>query len=83
VKREVAARSARWAEKMGKPPTKPERCAIKDGVHAEFVQRIPARVKTIRAYIDTAAGVLVVDTASDKAAEEVIKALREVVPGFA
>jgi recombination associated protein RdgC len=83
VKREVAARSARWAEKMGKPPTKPERGAIKDGVHAEFVQRIPARVKTIRAYIDTAAGVLVVDTASDKAAEEVIKALREVVPGFA
>jgi recombination associated protein RdgC len=83
VKRGVKLRIDKWAADHGKPPGKPEREAIKDDVRADLIARIPARVKTLRAYIDTAAGVLVVDTASDKAAEEVIQALRETAPGFA
>jgi recombination associated protein RdgC len=83
VKRAVKARIDKWAADHGKPPGKSEREAIKDDVRADLIARIPARVKTLRAYIDTAAGVLVVDTASDRAAEEFIQALRETLPNFA
>jgi recombination associated protein RdgC len=86
VRRECKAREAReakWASERPQSLTKSVREAIKDAVRADLVARIPARVKTLRAYIDTAAGVLVVDTASDRAAEEVIQALRETLPDFA
>lgn len=56
LKRRVADKVKRLAGELGKWPTKPEREAIKDAERAELIARIPARVKTIRAYLDTAAG---------------------------
>jgi len=73
--REIAQRDQR---KVGAK----ERKRIKDEILTDLLPRAFTRQKTIRAYLDTSAGFLVVDTGSRKQAELVVTKLREALGSF-
>jgi len=54
-----------------------ERTQLREALLAEMLPRAFTRSRILRAYIDPAAGWIVVDAASDKAAEEILSLLRD------
>ncbi len=56
-----------------------ERRRLRDQVLTEMLPRAFLRSRRVHAYLDTLAGWLVVDAASDKAAEEVVSLLRQML----
>ncbi|MEY6433045.1 recombination-associated protein RdgC [Thioalkalicoccus limnaeus] len=54
-----------------------ERRRLREGILAELLPRAFTRSRRILAYLDTVAGWLVVDAASDKVAEDLVSLLRE------
>ncbi len=70
------------ADKTGKRPGARERKRLKEEVLTDLLPRAFIRLSKRNAYLDTAQGWLVVDTASRKAAEESVSQLREALGSF-
>lgn len=73
VDERVAEIEDREAREVGRA----ERRRLREEVLVEMLPRAFTRSRQVRAYVDGAAGLLVVDAASDKAAEELVSLLRE------
>jgi recombination associated protein RdgC len=61
---------------------KAERRRLREDILVEMLPRAFLRSRRVLAYVDTKAGWMVVDAASDKTAEEVVSLLREVLGTF-
>ena len=83
IREEVERRARAIEERDGCRPGKSIRNQLKDDVVADFTKRAFVRTSYVTGYIDHTARVLVVDTASDRAAERLITALREALTTFA
>lgn len=83
VKQEVERRARAIEERDGRRPGKKQREQLKDDVVAEFTQRAFVKSGVVNGYLDVEARMLIVDSASDKAAEKLITALREALTTFA
>lgn len=70
------------AEREGRRPGGRERKRIKDEVLHELLPRAFARPSRLNGYLDLARGMLVIDSASRKAAEGFVSALREALGSF-
>ncbi|SEO64108.1 recombination associated protein RdgC [Luteibacter sp. UNC138MFCol5.1] len=82
VNDEIAKRVEKIAEAEGRKVSGRERKRIKDDVLNELLPRAFVRASRIRAYADARDGWLVVDTASRRAAEDVLSQLREALGSF-
>lgn len=70
-------RTAEIEDRESRTVGRAERRRLREGIMAELLPRAFTRSRRMLAYIDPVAGWLVIDTASDKTAEEVISLLRE------
>jgi recombination associated protein RdgC len=70
-------RIAELEEREGRDVGRAERRRLRDEVLVDMLPRAFTRSRQIRAYLDTVAGWLVVDSASAKVAEDLVSLLRE------
>jgi recombination associated protein RdgC len=77
VNKIVAERAAEIEENCGTPVRKKERDAIRDEVLQDLLPRAMSKQRRTFAYLDHAAGFLVVDNASDKRADEITGLMRQ------
>ncbi|TXR53708.1 recombination-associated protein RdgC [Reinekea thalattae] len=63
----------------GRRPTKKEREEIKEAIRAELLPKAFHKTKTVSAWIDSNNGLMVVNAASEKTADEFTSALREAI----
>jgi|SRR6185437_8622195 len=82
VNAELAGRLRKMAERRGRPVGGRERKRLKAEVLDELLPRAFVRPSRLNAYVDTKNGWLVLDTASRKAAEAALTALREALGSF-
>lgn len=82
VNDELRRRCNAVAEKEGRRVGPRERKRLKEALFAELLPRAFVRRTTVRGYVDTQNGWLVIDTASRSKAEEVINQLREALGSF-
>lgn len=79
---EVARRIEAIEQAEGRRPGGRERKRIKDDLLHEMLPKALTKPYRLRGFIDTARGLLVVDTASRKAAEDFASALRQTLGSF-
>lgn len=77
VREQVEARAESIAAAEGRPVGRKERQRLKDEVLADLLPRAFTRSTHLFAYVDPAAGWVVVDSANTKRAEELLSMLRE------
>ena len=77
VNEELAARIKKVMDEQGRRVGAKERKRMKDEVLTDFLPRAFVKPSRIAAFIDSERGLLVVDTASDKAAEGLLHLMRE------
>jgi len=82
VAEELSSRVEAMAEKTGKKPGGRERKRIKEEIITDLLPRAFVRESRLLAYFDLARGWLVVNTASRKAAESVVMAVRDALGSF-
>lgn len=82
VNAELGTRLRKIAEKRGRPVGGRERKRLKAEVLDALLPRAFVRPSRLDAYVDTKNGWLVLDTASRKAAETTLTALRQALGGF-
>src|SRR5579885_620121 len=82
VNAELGARLRKTAEKRGRPVSGRERKRLKAEVLDALLPRAFVRPARVNAYLDVKNGWLVLDTASRKAAETVLTALRQALGSF-
>ena len=82
VNAELATRLRQAAEKRGRPVGGRERKRLKAEVLDTLLPRAFVRPSRLNAYVDTKNGWLVLDTASRKAAENALTALRQALGSF-
>jgi recombination associated protein RdgC len=82
VNAELATRLRQSAEKRGRPVGGRERKRLKAEVLDTLLPRAFVRPSRLNAYVDTKNGWLVLDTASRKAAENALTALRQALGSF-
>ena len=82
VAEELAARIDAINAKQGRRPGAKERKRLKEEVIDELLPRAFVRPSRVHAYLDVQDGWLVVDSASRKAAEDVVSQLREALGRF-
>lgn len=81
IKEAVADRIAAFRERTGNRPNRRQQVTLRDEVMMELLPQAFVKPAQTDAYIDPAAGWLVVDSASAKRAEEVASLLRQSVDG--
>ncbi|WHP46407.1 recombination-associated protein RdgC [Mannheimia bovis] len=77
VNRQLAARVAALEEKEGRKLKKTEKLSIKDSVMAEMLPRAFSKFTHTAIWIDTAKGLIFVDSSSAKKSEDVLALLRK------
>lgn len=82
IAEELADRVAIIGEREGRRVGGKERKRIKEEIISEFLPRAFVRTRSVRAYVDTIGGWLVIDTASRKVAEDVVSLMRESIGRF-
>ncbi|MGD9662589.1 MAG: recombination-associated protein RdgC [Porticoccaceae bacterium] len=75
----LAEKIAEMEAREGRKPGKQERITLKEEIVFELLPRAFSRTRKLYAYIDLALGLLIVDSASHKSAEELISELRTVL----
>lgn len=73
----VDERAAEIEDREARDVGRAERRRLREEVLVEMLPRAFTRSRQVRAYVDGVAGLLVIDAASDKAAEELVSLLRE------
>lgn len=82
ISEELTTRLRKIAEKEGRPVGSRERKRLKDEVLTDLLPRAFTRLSKRNVYLDTENGWLVADTASRKAAEACIGAIRDALGSF-
>ncbi len=82
VRREADARAALIAEEQGYRPGRKQMKDLREQVMQELLPTALVRPSSIRAWISPAHGLLVVDAASRRRAEDVLEALRDALDTF-
>ena len=83
VREQVAVKLAEMARERGQPVGARERRRLKEEITATLLTQAFVRPARLSAYLDSAAGWLVIDSASRKSAEGFLTVLRETLDGFA
>lgn len=83
LKAAIRERIEAYREKMGRTPGKRTRDQLKDEVLQELLPRAFVKPGRCYAYLDLAAGLLVVDSASERIGEVICGKLREALGSFA
>lgn len=78
----VDERAAEIEDREARDLGRAERRRLREEVLVEMLPRAFTRSRQVRAYVDGVAGLLVVDAASDKGAEELVSLLRETLGGL-
>lgn len=82
IREALADRVSQARERTGHPPGRREKLKMKDEVLMDLLPRAFVKPRHVDAYLDPGRGLLVVDSASARAAEDLVMLLRQNVEGL-